>query len=188
MKVNISIFVGGVLRGSKQITTPCMIGRSREADLPIAHPAISRKHCELFEKAGNLYLRDNSSLNGTIYKGGYIENPTQLSNDDEFAVGELTFKVSLLAAASSEEQQEIMDAATVAISGDSVNNNDNNNLSDANNTNNANQLPANTGTVAESQPASLPEPQPTPQTPANETRPPKKASNKISPKDVRIVT
>ncbi|MDR1142020.1 MAG: FHA domain-containing protein [Planctomycetaceae bacterium] len=177
MKINVSIFAGGVLKGSKQVTTPCIVGRSKEADLPIAHPAMSRKHCELFEKAGNLYLRDNSSLNGTIYKGGYIESPTQLTTEDEFSVGELTFKITLLTSSSSEEQQETTDVATVATSTDSANNAVNN-LVNNKDTLETNESSSNVVTILES-------PQ-NPQTPANEDPPPKKSSKKISPKDVRI--
>ncbi|MDR0610742.1 MAG: FHA domain-containing protein [Planctomycetaceae bacterium] len=115
MKLDISISVGGVPKGSKQVTTPCMIGRSKEANLSVAHPVMSRKHCELFEKEGTLYLRDNSSLNGTIYKGGYIEGTTSLSNGDKFMVGELTFKITILESSLTKEQQEIVESPTFAI-------------------------------------------------------------------------
>jgi pSer/pThr/pTyr-binding forkhead associated (FHA) protein len=173
MKVNVSIFSGGVLKGNQQVTTPCIIGRSKEADLPVAHPAMSRKHCELLEKDGNLYLRDNSSLNGTIYKGGYIENPTQLSTNDEFMVGELTFKVVLLASsATTEEQPDIPDVATVAIPTGPAKNKDIRETAEGSVDNLVTVL----------------EPQQNPKTPANENAPPKKSSNKISPKDVRVVT
>jgi pSer/pThr/pTyr-binding forkhead associated (FHA) protein len=122
MKLDISISVGGVLKGSKQVTTPCIIGRSKEANLPVTHPVMSRKHCELFEKEGNLYLRDNSSLNGTIYKGGYIESLTSLTTGDEFIVGELTFKITILESSLAKEQQEIVDAQITAIPPESTNN------------------------------------------------------------------
>ncbi|MDR2117140.1 MAG: FHA domain-containing protein [Planctomycetaceae bacterium] len=172
MKVNVSIFSGGVLKGSKQVTTPCIIGRSKEADLPVAHPAMSRKHCELFEKVGNLYLRDNSSLNGTIYKGGYIESPTRLNTGDEFMVGELTFKIALLASPTAEELPE---TATAAIStgltkNDTIRETDDESVS-------------NTVTILEPPPNHQPSTDAT-----NENALPQKSSNKIAPKDVRIVT
>ncbi|MDR2756916.1 MAG: FHA domain-containing protein [Planctomycetaceae bacterium] len=171
MKVNVSIFSGGVLKGSKQVTTPCVLGRSKEADLPVSHPAMSRKHCELFEKEGNLYLRDNSSLNGTIYKGAYIENPIQLTTSDEFMVGELTFKI-LLASSTAEEPQEITDTATVALPTNSIQNND----------------IQETNKESEAELVTILEPPQNPKIPSNENVPPQKSSNKISPKNVRIVT
>jgi pSer/pThr/pTyr-binding forkhead associated (FHA) protein len=175
MRVNVSIFLGGVLKGSKQVTTPCIIGRSKDADLPVSHPAMSRKHCELLEKEGKLYLRDNSSLNGTIYKGAYIENPTQLAANEEFIVGELTFKITLLESSTAEEHQEIMDAAATAIPTNPITHKDIQKINTDDEEEDANLV-----TVLESPHH--------PQTPSNENVPPQKSSNKISPKDVRIVT
>jgi pSer/pThr/pTyr-binding forkhead associated (FHA) protein len=167
MKLNISISVDGVFKGSKQVTTPCMIGRSKEANLPVAHPVMSRKHCELFEKEGNLYLHDNSSLNGTIYKGGYVEGPTCLTTDDEFMVGELTFKITILESSASEKQQEIVHESSAAISLEPTNSTTFLDLPNSD---------SNIVTILES-------PQ-SPQTLANENDPTKKTPKKISPKDV----
>jgi pSer/pThr/pTyr-binding forkhead associated (FHA) protein len=176
MKLNISISAGGVFKGSKQVTTPCIVGRSKEADLAVAHPVMSRKHCELFEKEGDLYLRDNSSLNGTIYKGGYVENPISLTTDDEFMVGELTFKITILESSLSETQEEIaiVEESPIAISLEP--------------TNNATVLDSpdsdsNMVTILDS-----PQNSPNSPTPVDENVPTKKTPKKISPKDVRIVT
>jgi pSer/pThr/pTyr-binding forkhead associated (FHA) protein len=111
MKFSISIFVRNVLRGKKLVSTPCTIGRSKEADLIVAHPIMSRKHCELFENAGVLYLRDSNSLNGIIFKEEYIEKPIPIQIGDEFSVGELTFRISSLEV--SPEEQPITDRPTV---------------------------------------------------------------------------
>jgi len=45
---------------------PTVIGRSRAAGLTIAHPMVSRQHCELFEEDGLLIVRDLGSTNGTF--------------------------------------------------------------------------------------------------------------------------
>jgi pSer/pThr/pTyr-binding forkhead associated (FHA) protein len=161
MKLEISISVGGVLKGSKQVTTPCMIGRSKEANLPVAHPIMSRKHCELFEKDGNLYLRDNSSLNGTIYKGGYVEGSTFLTTGDEFMVGELTFKITILKSSLSGEQEEPVNKLPVAIPLEPTNNATTLNSSGSNSNSDSNRV-----TILES-------PQ-SPQTLADENTPTKK--------------
>ena len=88
------IVVGG--KASKNHVTlrlPATIGRSREAGLTIAHPMVSRQHCEIFEADGMLRIRDLGSLNGTfIGARQIIEAP--LRPNDEFTVGPLTFRIS----------------------------------------------------------------------------------------------
>lgn len=116
MEINVSISIKGALRGSKKVSTPCLIGRSKEAGLTVTHPAMSRKHCELYEEGGKLYLRDNSSLNGTMFGGEYVEEPVCLQLGDTFTVGELAFTVSSASVPLSEEQQEIVNRPTAAIS------------------------------------------------------------------------
>ncbi len=74
------------------IDLPATIGRSREADLTVAHPMVSRKHCELYEADGLLMVRDLGSLNGTLVAQEKVTD-TPLRPDDEFSVGPLTFRV-----------------------------------------------------------------------------------------------
>ncbi|MDR0869555.1 MAG: FHA domain-containing protein [Planctomycetaceae bacterium] len=112
MDINISIYAEGELRGSKQISTPCTIGRSKEATLSIGHKVMSRKHCELYELAGKLFLRDCGSLNGTLWKGKYIEDPVALAAGDEFVIGELVFRISLPTGPLTEAQKAIAERPT----------------------------------------------------------------------------
>ncbi|MFH1265802.1 MAG: FHA domain-containing protein, partial [Planctomycetota bacterium] len=59
------VIVGGKANKSQvSVKLPTVIGRSREADLTVAHPMISRKHCELYEVDGLVRIRDLGSLNG----------------------------------------------------------------------------------------------------------------------------
>ncbi len=116
MEINVSISIKGALRGSKKVTTPCVVGRSKEVGLTVAHPAMSRKHCELYEEGGKLYLRDNSSLNGTMFNGDYIEDPVCLQFGDTFTVGDLAFTISSPSVPLSEEQEEIVNRPTAVIS------------------------------------------------------------------------
>ena len=69
-----------------------MLGRSREADVTVAHPLISRRHCEIFENSGLLMLRNLASLNGTMIGGRRIELAPLLP-DGEFMIGPVTFRV-----------------------------------------------------------------------------------------------
>jgi len=87
------IVVGGKANKSQvRLKLPATIGRSREASLTIAHPMISRLHCEIIEAEGMLRIRDLGSLNGTfIAQRQILEAP--LRPNDEFTVGPLTFRV-----------------------------------------------------------------------------------------------
>ncbi len=86
------IVVGGKASKAKiALKLPTVIGRSREAGLTIAHPMISRRHCEVFEADGLLMVRDLGSLNGTVV-GGQRVKESPLPPDAEFTVGPLTFR------------------------------------------------------------------------------------------------
>ncbi|MGL6225384.1 MAG: FHA domain-containing protein [Thermoguttaceae bacterium] len=93
MDVQLSIFIQGQLRATRTISPPCVIGRSRQADLTIGHPAVSRKHCELFVKKGELMIRDVGSLNGTFAKGKPISGEMMIPSGDSFQIGEMVFVV-----------------------------------------------------------------------------------------------
>ena len=95
MDVSVSIFVNRHLRETKQIRTPCTVGRSGRSDWVLGHPTLSRNHCILFDKDGELYLRDNGSLNGTCFNGISASEPVRLQFGDQFTVGRsLLFQVS----------------------------------------------------------------------------------------------
>jgi len=88
MNLVVSFFINGHLRESKQITTPCTIGRSSQSDWVLTHPMLSREHCVLTDKGEELYLFDVGSLNGTVFKGILVKEPVRLQFGDEFTVGD----------------------------------------------------------------------------------------------------
>ncbi len=92
MEAKLVVVRGKASKGHISLNLPTIIGRSREADLTIAHPTVSRKHCELFEDDGLLKVRDLGSLNGTFVGRKQIEEVT-LRPDQEFSIGPLTFRV-----------------------------------------------------------------------------------------------
>jgi len=92
MEAKLLVVGGHANRGEITVTLPTVIGRSREADLTIAHPMVSRQHCQVFEVDGLLMVRDLDSLNGTMFQGQRIRE-APLRPGDEFTIGPLTFRV-----------------------------------------------------------------------------------------------
>ena len=80
------LVVGGKANKSEiKLQLPTIIGRSRDADLTMAHPMVSRQHCELYEESGLLKIRDLGSLNGTFVDGEQIHQ-ADLMPEAEFTV------------------------------------------------------------------------------------------------------
>jgi hypothetical protein len=92
MRVTLVIVGGKANKGRVSLSLPIVIGRSRDADLTVAHPMISRKHCEIYEDGGLLTIRDLGSMNGTFVAGQQIKEAS-LKPADRFSVGPLTFRV-----------------------------------------------------------------------------------------------
>ena len=92
MDLKLTIIGGKANKSQVTVELPSVIGRSREADLTVAHPMISRKHCELYEVNGLVMVRDLGSLNG-LFVGGRQVNEAALHPNAEFTIGPLTFRV-----------------------------------------------------------------------------------------------
>ncbi|MCD4726779.1 MAG: FHA domain-containing protein, partial [Pirellulales bacterium] len=91
MDAKLIIIGGKTSKESVALKLPTVIGRGRKVGLTVAHPMISRRHCELFEADGLLMVRDLGSLNGTVIDGRRIKE-SPLPPEGEFAVGPLTFR------------------------------------------------------------------------------------------------
>ena len=92
MNATLFVVAGNSTKRKVALKLPCVLGRSREADVTVAHPLVSRRHCELSEAAGLLMLRDLVSLNGTMIGGRRITSAPLLPGA-EFTIGPLTFRV-----------------------------------------------------------------------------------------------
>jgi predicted component of type VI protein secretion system len=92
MNAQLLVVIGKTTKRTVALKLPAVLGRSREADITVAHPLISRRHCEIFENEGLLMLRDMASLNGTMIGGRRIELAPLLP-DGEFTIGPVTFRV-----------------------------------------------------------------------------------------------
>jgi len=92
MEAKLIIVVGKANKSEVSLKLPTTVGRSRDADLTIAHPMVSRQHCQLFEDNGVLMVRDLGSLNGTFVRKQRITQPVPLRPNDEFTIGPITFR------------------------------------------------------------------------------------------------
>lgn len=110
MEAKLVIVGGKANKRDVRLKLPTVIGRSREADLTVAHPMISRLHCQLTEVDGRLELKDLGSLNGTLVGGERIDGEVVLRPDDEFTVGPLTFRVEYEYAGEQPEAPPSVDA------------------------------------------------------------------------------
>jgi len=77
------------------VRLPTLVGRSEEAKFRIQQDRVSRKHCEFFEQAGRVYLRDLGSTNGTLLDGELVETSVKipLESGAVVQVGSLEFRV-----------------------------------------------------------------------------------------------
>lgn len=68
------VVVGGEARPAEiELRLPVIIGRGRQATLVLPHPLVSRKHCEIGECGGYLFVRDLGSMNGTFVDRRRVE-------------------------------------------------------------------------------------------------------------------
>jgi predicted component of type VI protein secretion system len=91
MKAKLILVAGKADKGEVRLKLPTIIGRTRDAGLMIAHKTVSRRHCELFERHGMLYVRDSGSLNGTLVDDAPIKE-SMLKPGHTVTVGPLTFR------------------------------------------------------------------------------------------------
>lgn len=85
--------VGGDAKAAEiSLKLPTTIGRGRDVTLTLPHPLVSRKHCEIFEREGALYVRDLKSLNGTYVDSQRIEGTSELLPDQLLTIGTVTFR------------------------------------------------------------------------------------------------
>jgi pSer/pThr/pTyr-binding forkhead associated (FHA) protein len=74
---------------------PFVIGRHPQSDYPLPLAVVSRRHCELFEREGRVWVRDLGSCNGTAVNGWQARQPKPLHNGDLLRLASLVFHVSL---------------------------------------------------------------------------------------------
>lgn len=84
--------IGGLDSNSEiSLVLPATVGRSRENEIPLNHPLVSRHHCKIYERDGMLRVRDLGSLNGTYVGRDRIEDQ-ELYPGDLLTIGSFTFR------------------------------------------------------------------------------------------------
>ena len=76
----------------QSISIPCLLGRDATvADHVLDHPSVSRRHCELIRRSGQVVVRDLGSGNGTYVNGKRALEPIALGQDDRLTIGPFHF-------------------------------------------------------------------------------------------------
>ncbi|MCE2792074.1 MAG: FHA domain-containing protein [Planctomycetota bacterium] len=87
------VVVGGEVQSQEvKLKLPAVIGRGKEATLKVPLALISRRHCEIREREGRLYIRDLGSLNGTYVNNYKITAEQPLLPGELVTVGTITFR------------------------------------------------------------------------------------------------
>ena len=82
-------------KGIPIMTPQFVIGRDEQCQLRPASPAISKRHCALMVRSGQVFVRDFGSTNGTFVNGQLVEGEVELFDQDLLKVGPLEFRVGL---------------------------------------------------------------------------------------------
>ena len=87
------VVVGGDAK-AKQVSLklPTVIGRGKDVALTLPHALVSRKHTEIFEKDGWLFVKDLGSLNGTYVNNRRIKEAQKLLPNHLLTLGNVTFR------------------------------------------------------------------------------------------------
>lgn len=71
------------------------IGRAEDCHLRPHTDQVSRRHCEIIQEGGHVWVQDCGSRNGTWVNGRRISDRTELKSGDRLLVGPLDFEVRI---------------------------------------------------------------------------------------------
>lgn len=91
MNPKLIVVEGEASQDEIQVKLPMTIGRVQGNGLVIAHPLVSRKHCEIVKRDDWLWVKDYDSANGTFIGDARIQGEAVLRPGDRLKVGPLTF-------------------------------------------------------------------------------------------------
>ena len=78
------------------IENEAKLGRSKECEVVINHPHVSRVHARLYLENGKAHLEDLNSSNGTYIDGKRINSKVKISQPLSFQVDEVQFFVNFI--------------------------------------------------------------------------------------------
>ena len=101
MKLSLVVMTAGKAQGQviPVNLAQFVIGRDPQCNLRPASALISKRHCAVLLKDGEVYVRDFDSTNGTFVNEEAVKGEMPLKNDDVLKVGPLAFKVQAFALA-----------------------------------------------------------------------------------------
>ncbi|HAH48106.1 FHA domain-containing protein [Gimesia sp.] len=70
------------------------IGRELDCDVRVTDPDVSRRHCELHIREGQLFVVDLNSQNGTFINGKPVQTESPLHPGDQLRVGPMLFELA----------------------------------------------------------------------------------------------
>lgn len=97
MKLSLKVLTPGKMQGKAIPITlsQFLIGRDPQCHLRPASVLISNRHCVITSKAGQVFVRDLQSTNGTTVNQVPIEDEVELCDRDILCVGPISFEVNL---------------------------------------------------------------------------------------------
>jgi hypothetical protein len=86
-----------LLDGRRLVVGPggVTLGRSRQCDIVLSDPNVSRQHAEIRPRGGSWVLIDNGSTNGSRINGRQVESPEVVRPGDEIELGSTTLRFEL---------------------------------------------------------------------------------------------
>lgn len=97
MKLSLVVLNAGKMEGRRiPITLPqFIIGRDPECNLRPASAVISKRHCAVISKDGQISVRDFDSTNGTFLNDVPVKGEAPLKHNDVLKVGPLNFRIAM---------------------------------------------------------------------------------------------
>jgi hypothetical protein len=92
----VSVKGGGLDAGERfDLFGGVSIGRSGEADVRIEDRFASQIHARIYARAGNYYVEDMNSTNGTYLNGDRLDGELELTHQDVIEIGDTEFRFEL---------------------------------------------------------------------------------------------
>ena len=114
MNVDFTVFKDGQPLKTISVGLPVVIGRGTDSTLTIKHPLLSRRHCEIYEEGGQVYIKDLASLNGTFINEARVETVLPISNGSQLKLGSVEMQVNFAGGSTNESSEADFDMGAVA--------------------------------------------------------------------------